>query len=157
MNISRMEKKTFAVIGKEGSTGEGEGFVAKLWGEANAHFGEIAHLAKKDGNGKPVGIWGAMTNFARTFQPWENGYSEGYYLAGAECACDAEAPEGWTKWLLPGYEYICVECEGNDTFAEGIRYLEENGIALVGAVQDYTCPGTGKSYMMFPVRELQVS
>lgn len=41
-------KEEFVVIGKEGSTLDGEGFIQKLWNEANAHFCEIAHLAKKD-------------------------------------------------------------------------------------------------------------
>ena len=44
-------KKSFVVIGKEGSTLDGEGFIQKLWDDANSHFGEVAHLAKKDANG----------------------------------------------------------------------------------------------------------
>ena len=42
-------KKSFVVIGKEGSTLDGEGFIQKLWDDANSHFGEVAHLAKKIG------------------------------------------------------------------------------------------------------------
>ena len=41
-------KKAFVVIGKEGSTLDGEGFIQKLWDDANGHFSEVAHLAKKD-------------------------------------------------------------------------------------------------------------
>lgn len=41
-------KKSFVVIGKEGSTLDGEGFIQKLWNDANSHFNEVAHLAKKD-------------------------------------------------------------------------------------------------------------
>ena len=55
-------KKSFVVIGKEGSTLDGEGFIQKLWDDANSHFGEVAHLAKKDANGGIVGIWGAMSD-----------------------------------------------------------------------------------------------
>ena len=44
-------KKAFVVIGKEGSTLDGAGFIQKLWDDANSHFGEVAHLAKKDANG----------------------------------------------------------------------------------------------------------
>ncbi len=40
-------KRSFVVIGKEGSTFDGEGFIPKLWNDANGHFCEIAHLAKK--------------------------------------------------------------------------------------------------------------
>ncbi len=51
-------KKAFVVIGKEGSTLDGAGFIQKLWDDANGHFSEVAHLAKKDTNGNIVGIWG---------------------------------------------------------------------------------------------------
>ncbi len=103
MNIERITKPAFTVIGKEGSTKDGEGFIGRLWEDANSHFGEIAHLAKKDENGVPHGVWGAMSDFSRSFKPWEN-FSEGLYLAGA--------------------------------------------------VHDFTCPQTGKSYMLFPVKRM---
>ncbi len=32
---------------------------------------------------------------------------------------------------------------------EPIKYLKDNGIPLVGAVHDFTCPQTGKNYMFF--------
>ena len=66
----------------------------------------------------------------------------------------AEAPDGWTKWVIPGYEYICVERENEDTFPNVIEYMKDNGIPLVGAVHDFTCPQTGKNSMYFPVRKL---
>lgn len=47
MKIEKREKEAFAVIGKEGSTSDGKDFIQKLWEEANAHFEEISHLAKK--------------------------------------------------------------------------------------------------------------
>ena len=69
MNIDVISKPAFSVIGKEGSTADGVGFIQGLWAEANAHFDEVAHLAKRDENGIPVGFWGAMTDFSRSFQP----------------------------------------------------------------------------------------
>ena len=146
-------KKKFVVIGKEGSTLDGEGFIQKLWNDANSHFNEIAHLAKKDANGKLVGIWGAMSDISRSFKPWEDDFSKGLYLAGVECFDDAKAPDGWTKWTIPGYEYIVVE-NHEEVFEETIRKINEKGIALVGAVHDYTDPATGKDYLYFPIREL---
>lgn len=146
-------KKKFVVIGKEGSTLDGEGFIQKLWNDANSHFNEIAHLAKKDVNGKLVGIWGAMSDISRSFKPWEDDFSKGLYLAGVECFDDAKAPDGWTKWTIPGYEYIVVE-NHEVVFEETIRKINEKGIALVGAVHDYTDPATGKDYLYFPIREL---
>ena len=55
-------KEKFVVIGKEGSTSDGDGFIQKLWDDADSHFSEIAHLAKRDAKGSIVGIWGAMSD-----------------------------------------------------------------------------------------------
>ena len=64
------------------------------------------------------------------------------------------APGGWTKWVIPAYEYIYVERENDGVFPEVIQYLQEHDIALVGAVHDFTCPQTGKGYMFFPIKKL---
>lgn len=154
MKIEKCVKASFAVIGKEGSTSDGEGFIQKLWEDANSHFGEVQHLAKKDEAGNIVGIWGAMSDFSHSFQPWEDNFSKGLYLAGVECEEHAEAPDGWTKWSIPGYEYLYAECGDGDTFPQMIEYLRENAIPLAGAVHDFTCPQTGKNYMFFPIRKL---
>ena len=154
MNIQRCEKGSFAVIGKEGSTRDGDGFIARLWEDANSHFDQVAHLAKKDDQGRPVGIWGAMTGFSRDFQPWGENFSQGLYLAGVECVDGAEAPEGWTKWVIPAYEYIYAENDGSGVFAGVLEYMVENGLALAGAVHDFTCPASGRGYMFFPIRKL---
>ncbi len=153
MDFKKCEKQTFVIIGKEGSTLDGAGFIQKLWDDANSHFAEVEPLAKKDENGNIGGIWGAMSDFSRSFNPWED-FSKGLYLAVVECNDNAEAPNGWTKWVIPGYEYIYVECENDDTFPKAIKYLEDNDIPLVGAVHDFTCPQTGKNYMFFPIRKL---
>lgn len=154
MEVNKCVKESFAVIGKEGSTTDGEGFIQRLWEDANSHFGEVQHLAKKDENGGIAGIWGAMSDFSRSFNPWEEEFSRGLYLAGVECAEDAEAPEGWTKWVIPGYEYLYAECEDGNTFPEMLDYMRANNYVLAGAVHDFTCPRTGKQYMFFPVCRL---
>ena len=154
MKIEKYVKASFAVIGKEGSTQEGPGFVQKLWAEANGHFGEVQPLAKTDGNGHLVGIWGAMSDLSRSFRPWEEGFSKGLYLAGVECADDAEAPEGWTRWIIPGCEYLRAECESENTFSEVLDYMRRNQIPLAGAVHDFTCPVSGRNYMLFPIRKI---
>lgn len=152
MEIKRCVKDAFVVIGKEGSTEDGEGFIARLWKDANGHFHEVAHLAKRDENGNIGGIWGVMSDFSRTFLPWEDGFSRGLYLAGVECEDGAEAPAGWVKWVVPAYEYLYVENEDGSTFSKMIAYLEENHIPLAGAVHDFTCPETGRGYLFFPIR-----
>lgn len=154
MEIQKIVKPSFSVIGKEGSTKDGEGFIGRLWKDANGHFNEIAHLAKKDADGNLSGVWGAMSDFSRSFNPWENGFADGLYLAGAECIEGSEPPEGWVKWNIPGYEYVCVENIGDGAFEKALAYLQENDLHLVGAVHDFTCPQTGKAYMFFPVRKL---
>ena len=53
-----------------GSTLDGEGFIQKLWNDANSHFSEVANLAKKDTNGNIVGIWGAMSDISGSFKPF---------------------------------------------------------------------------------------
>lgn len=153
MKLEKCVKKSFVVIGKEGSTLDGADFIKRLWEDANSHFDEIRHLAKKTESGNIAGIWGAMSDFSHSFNPWEN-FNKGLYLAGVECQEDAQAPDGWIKWIIPGYEYLYVECENGDTFSQVITYLEDNAISLAGAVHDFTCPQTGKNYMFFPIRKL---
>ena len=130
-------KRSFVVIGKEGSTFDGEGFIPKLWNDANGHFCEIAHLAKKDAKGNLVGIWGAMSDLSHSLKPWEDGFRKGLYLAGVECVDDAEAPDNQ-----------------DGAFEDTIGQMNEEGISLAGAVHDYTDPATGKNYLYFPIKEL---
>ena len=153
MKIEKIVKESFAVIGKEGSTADGEGFIQKLWEDANSHFDQVAHLAKRDENGNLIGVWGAMSDVSRSFKPWED-FRTGLYLAGVECPDDAQAPEGWVRWVVPAYEYLRVENDGEDTFARMLSYLKEKNCSLAGAVHDFTCPQTGKNYMFFPIRRL---
>ena len=60
LNIQKIVKPSFAVIGIEGSTDDGEGFIPMLWSDANAHFDEVSPVASRDENGALLGIWGAM-------------------------------------------------------------------------------------------------
>lgn len=154
MKTEKRMKPSFSVIGKEGSTSDGHGFIQKLWEDANSHFHEVQSLAARDENGNLIGIWGAMSDFTRSFKPWEENFSKGLYLAGIECADDAPAPEGWTKWTIPGYEYLCAEVEDENTFSDVISYMAANGIVPAGAVHDFTSPSNGKNYLFVPIRAL---
>lgn len=154
MTVERMVKEAFAVIGLEGSTEEGAGFVQRLWAEANIRFPEVEPLALRDDNGCLLGVWGAMTDPSRSFLPWTEHFTRGLYLAGVECALDAQPPQGWVKWIVPGFAYLRAERESDATFAGMIGYMQENGLSLAGAAQDFTCPATGKNYILFPIRRL---
>jgi len=157
METSTRIKKTFSVIGKEGSTEEGPGFVEGLWGAANEGLQEIAGLAKRNADGSLAGVWGLMSDFSRTFQPWGESFSQGLYLAGVEVEDSATAPEGWTKWTVPSFEYLRVKVEGDvlECFRESLRYLGKNSLALAGSVHDNVeVSENGQKYMYFPTRRL---
>ena len=153
VEIKKVVKPSFAVIGREGSTDEGEGFIERLWADANARYGEVQALAKTDGSGQPVGFWGAMSDMSRTFAPWED-FSRGLYLAGVEVRDDAEAPEGWVKWVIPGYEYLTAPCDEPDAFGQVLASMKAHDLPLVGAAHDFTDPADGKSYVYLPFRKL---
>ncbi len=70
------------------------GIHQRLWEDANSYFYEIEELAKKDERGNLAGIWGTMSDLSHTFQPWEEDFSKGCYLAGVECVDGAEASAG---------------------------------------------------------------
>ena len=152
IQAERVSKPAFAVIGKEGGTQEGPGFVQRLWAEANAHFGEVLPFAVEK-EGRPAACWGLMSDSSRQFRPWEEDFSKGLYLAGVECRPDAQA-EGWTVWKAPAAEYIRILCDNGYPFREGLAYLLDSGLKLAGAVYDHTDLLTGKSYLYFPIRRL---
>ncbi|MBQ7299942.1 MAG: GyrI-like domain-containing protein [Clostridia bacterium] len=152
--VTRIVKPAFSVIGFSGSTDDGDGFIAHLWEMANCRFGEISDLVCKEPDGSPAGVWGCMSDFSLAFQPWADDFSRGLYLAGAECPPDAKPPHGWTKWNIPGFVYLAVENTDDDAFSRMLAYLRIHNIPLAGAIQEYTHPASGKSYLYFPVERL---
>jgi hypothetical protein len=156
MNIEQGEKAAFVLLGKLKFVHDGSG-VRDVWQEANCHVGEIFPLANKDATGKPVGIWGAMSDQGMHFLPWEKNFSQGFYLAGMECPDDVVAPPGWTKWTVPGFRYVYVKVEDayqvvmNTVLHE---YFKTHGLHLVGAIQEYYCPQeNGQLYLFFPIEK----
>lgn len=155
MEIKTCKKESFAVIGKEGSTEDGKDFIKKLWDDANQHFHEVEPVAKKDEKGKIAGIWGAMSDMTHSFKPWEENFSKGLYLAGIEAVKDARPPEGWVKWMIPGYEYLYVKNDGADTLSKVLQYIKEHDMELAGAIHDFICQEeNGQAYCFFPIRRI---
>ncbi len=152
--LRRVILPAVTVIGREGATWEEPNVVSRLWQEANSRFGEIEALVKRDEQGHLTGIWGAMSDRSGSFAPWENDFTQGLYLAGAACEDDAQPPEGWTKWVLPASEYVCYPNMGADAFARGLALMQEEGLTLCGAAQDFTDPATGENYIYYPIRRL---
>lgn len=152
--LTRVSLPEVTVIGLEGEVKAGENVVARLWDEANARFAEVAPLAEVDRQGRPVGVWGAMSDKSRAFKPWENNFTEGLYLAGVACRDGAEPPAGWTKWVLPASEYAVFPNTGDGAFQRGLAQLRAEGLSLIGAAQDFTDPAAGQTYIYYPVRRL---
>lgn len=148
-----LEKRSFSVIGKEGSTDDGPSFVQRLWDAANGQFGQVAPFAKKDSNGALCGVWGLMSDRDRQFKPWAHNFTEGLYLAGIECLDDAQPPQGWVQWTVPAFEYLVILNESEDTFGSTISFLKANKLSLAGAVHDFTDPETGKAYLYVPLQK----
>lgn len=150
-----LEKPAFAVIGMEGSTEEGEGFISRLWQAANSRYAKIAPIIRTQ-DGKPAGLWGAMSDFGRRMLPWEEGFTRGLYLAGAEADIDAFVPDGWQKWCIPARKWLASPVSGSVTeaFRTGLEELERRGFSMVGAACDYTDPETGRAYVAFPIENL---
>lgn len=154
MKLEKCKKESFVVIGKEGSTLEGNRFILNLWNDFSDHFSEIEHLAKRDDEGNLLGFWGAMNDFSRSFKPWEKNFSQGHYLVGVECDENVQPPAGWTKWVIPGYEYLIFLTDAEDALFKVLDYLTFSNISIVGAIHDFTCPKTGKDYMYVPIKTL---
>ena len=152
--MERIINPAFSVIGVEGSTEDGPGFIPALWEKANSRFGEVAHLAKTNPDGSLCGVWGAMSDFSRSYNPWEDDFTRGLYLAGVEVVDSAQPPQGWVRWDIPGFEYIRVENDAPDVFPRTLAALAGENLSLAGAVHDFTDPATGKNYMLFPIRKL---
>lgn len=140
----------FSVIGKEGSTVLGPGFVEKLWGEAENHLPEIANAVVYDGL-LPI-YWGLMSDFSRSLKPWENDFKDGLYLAGFQLLDEnLIPPDGWVKWNVPSQKYYVREIgdEYEDSFRSGLEELRALGYVLAGAVFDQAEKGI--SFLYFPV------
>ena len=145
MEFLRCTMSAFAVLGKEDSTqNKNKDWIQRLWKDFNEHSAEISQLALRDEQGNLAGFWGAMTNFDRTFQPWGNHLTEGYYLAGVQVPIETEAPEGWTKWIIPAFDYLYVpvESDPSEVLRAGLDEIKKQGLTLAGAIQ---------MFLFFPV------
>lgn len=152
MEYAKTSLPEFWVIGREGSTDDGDGFIGLLWEKANSTFAEVSHLALTGENGS-LRVWGLMSDMAMTFRPWEDDFTRGRYLAGVEVPRDAIPPEGWVKWHSPAYEYIVASADAPDAFPRAIEYISANDLSLAGACYDLTVPGEG-SYIYLPIKKL---
>ena len=149
-----IKDKPFCVIGKEIYTWDGDGLIPKVWAVVESKFTEIEPLILKDEAGKPLAKWGAMSSKKRDFSMWEENGSVGLYLAGYEAPLEVEAPAGWTKWIVPAFEYRLGKIEGDGYFYRAFSELENQGMRPVAATENWFDPETGGAYFAFPVKWL---
>ncbi|MBP5295330.1 MAG: AraC family transcriptional regulator [Lachnospiraceae bacterium] len=162
MEFKKLIKQPFSVIGKEIFTWDGDGMIPKVWAIVDREFAAIESVILKDENGKPLAKWGAMSSKKRDFSPWEENGSIGLYLAGYEAPADAVPPAGWTKWDLPGFEFMLGKIEGEGYFyraleeltAMGLPTVPETGMPTVAATENWIDQETGDFYFAFPVKRL---
>lgn len=158
MDYSIVSLPEIAIIGKAGLCTKDNNVAAELWTQANGHFSEVAELGMREANGAYVGFWGAMSDESMRFLPWEDGFSRGMYLAGVEVPMEAEAPEGWTKWVMPARQYLVADVTPDrygEVFSDVIRrVIPDKGLRLCGAACDYTDPASGQAKLFFPVERL---
>ncbi|HPJ86040.1 MAG TPA: AraC family transcriptional regulator, partial [Bacillota bacterium] len=75
------------------------------------------------------------------------------FLAGIEVEDDSVAPEGWTKWVVPAYEYIQVKNQiGAEESAK--TWLSGNNLELVGPVLRVSNLMDMTDTLCFPVKKI---
>ena len=157
MKYELIHKGSFRVIGVEGSTKDGEGFIPKLYESLRKRGHEIDHLVKKNADGTIEGTYGLMSDFSRSFKPWENDFSSGLYLAGYELKDEVkEIPAGWTVWTVKEQDYLLAKLEKGDEYKKVFSdfvyyYIPLELKRLNGAVFDYYSTKEKQTCMLFPV------
>lgn len=159
MNVRKVSKDKFRLIGMEGRGMAEEGFkwVPLIWKKVMPRIEEIKSLEKLDEKGESKGIWGAMTDIKQMYQPWEK---EGRYLVGKEVHMNVEPKDDWICWDIPGFKYLVVTLNQEDygtVLKEMLKvYMPKHQYKLVGAIQEYysTSHDEGELDLCFPIERL---
>ena len=82
---------------------------------------------------------GAMNDVSEKNGRWGE---RGRYMAGSEADTTAEAPEGWTKWIIPAQTYLVVGCSMASYGEIFDRITDDPDIHIAGTVHErYPEPG----------------
>ena len=109
MKIEKRIKETFVVIGKEGSTMDGQGFIQKLWENANSHYSEVQSLAKKDENGKFIRRERFCGNCSRSFYVGEHVEQTDIKAKFEDGILKVYVPKKEAKPVVEEKKYITIE------------------------------------------------
>lgn len=142
----------FCVIGLVTETGNGSN---GLWTKMNQMGKQLMPLAKRDDDGDIMGAWGLTTEDDLSFRLSEKEEPRLLYMAGLEVKDTARAPKGFTKWVVPGSDYIygVIENSRKETLNALLQYAEAKDIEITGYPQEFMPPNSnGTMYLFLPVK-----
>lgn len=147
----------FCVIGLVAEADKTNG----LWTKMNKLGEELMPLARRDDDGDIMGAWGLTTEDTLSFRLPKKDDPHLLYMAGLEVEDTAHPPKGFTKWIVPGSDYIyaLVEKSKRETLNALLQYAEAKDIEIIGYPQEFMPPmanGTpsaqGTMYLFLPVK-----
>ncbi len=148
----------FCVIGLVGEAGKGSG---ALWTKMNKSGKQLMPLARRDDDGDIMGAWGLTTEDTLSFRLPKKDDPHLLYMAGLEVEDTAHPPVGFTKWIVPGSDYIygLVQNSKKETLDALLQYAEAKDLEIIGYPQEFMPPQTvGASgtqntmYLFVPVK-----
>lgn len=71
MEFEKYTKKSFVLLGMEGSVHGDPIIILKLWKYANLRHERIEQYIIRNEEGKIDGVWGAKSDFSYSFKPWK--------------------------------------------------------------------------------------
>ena len=149
--IKTCHLESFTVIGLVGDNSSGPGYIGKLWMEINQKGKAIMHLAKKDGDGKIVGAWGLTNDETLSYLPLDKKTPKSLYMAGIEVEDRAKAPKGFTKWVVPAFDYLYAFAAANrlETIRDLLKYADDHGWEIAGSPFDFMPPDSKGEMVLF--------
>ncbi len=153
--IKECTMEPFAVIGLVKTDSGLYDTNAALWQELNQRGGEIRSLARLDEDGEPMGAWGLLNNDRLSFRLTKDPKAKILYMAGLEVEDTARAPKGFTKWIVPGGDYLYAPVEESklSTLGRILAYAKDNDWEPNGYPYDFMPPGSREMYVFFPVQK----
>lgn len=145
----------FCVIGLVGEASAGS---RTLWLQMNKRGKELMPMARRDDDGEIMGSWGLTTVDTLSFRLPTNDEPHLLYMAGLEVEDTAHPPKGFTKWIVPGSDYIyaVVENKKRETINALLYYAEQHKLQITGYPQEFMPPNAnGTMYLFVPVQKTE--
>lgn len=147
----------FCVIGLVAEADKTNG----IWTKMNKLGGELMPMARRDEDGDIMGAWGLTTEDTLSFKLSQKDNPRLLYMAGLEVEDTAHPPKGFTKWIVPGSDYIygVVQNSKKETLNALLQYAEAHELEITGYPQEFMPPmangqpsAQGTMYLFLPVK-----